>query len=71
MGPFKPESPYREVVRVQLNSLQYATLAENEADPAYRPVHIKRSSFSIEGFYFSLDKVDYIKNYKGAVLLRF
>jgi hypothetical protein len=68
---YNPQSLFREVVRVQLNSLQYATLAENEVDSKFRPVHIKRFSFSVEGFYFSIDQIDFIKNHKGALVLRF
>lgn len=45
VGPYKPEHKFREVIRISLNSLQYATLAEKESDPIYRPVHIQRTNF--------------------------
>ena len=45
MGPYHPKSSFREARKTTLNSLQYATLAENEADPCYRPVNYKRKNF--------------------------
>jgi len=58
-------------VRVSLNSLQYATLAEQEKDVKYRPVHIKRINFSVNGYYFAIDEIDHVKGYPKARFLRF
>jgi hypothetical protein len=58
-------------VRTTLNSLQYATLHNEMADPLYRPIQIKRLNFSWNNTYFSLDRHDFIKDYKDALLLRF
>lgn len=71
VGLYDPSERYREVVRTSLNSLQYATLSENEADPYFRPIHIKRINFTWNNTYFSLDQHDYIKDNKGCILLRF
>ena len=71
MGHYSPDNQFREVVRVSLNSLQYATLAEQEKDVKYRPVHIKRVNFSVNGYYFAIDEIDHVKGYPKARFLRF
>jgi len=55
VGHYHSDNKFREVMRVSLNSLQYATLAEQEKDFRYRPVHIKRINFSLNGYYFAID----------------
>jgi hypothetical protein len=71
VGRYSSDNQFREVVRVSLNSLQYATLANQEKDVKYRPVNIKRISFSANGYYFAIDKIDHVKGYPNAYLLRF
>lgn len=63
VGPYDPQQPFREVLRVSLNSLQFATLNEQQAHPDFRPVHIKRVNFEWQGTYFSLDQYDHIPNH--------
>jgi hypothetical protein len=71
VGPYNPNDEFREVVRTSLNSLQYATLTQEQADPVYRPIKIKRVNFSWNNAYFSIDQHDYIKDFKDALMLRF
>lgn len=71
VGRYSTDEKFREVVRVSLNSLQYATLAEQEKDINYRPVHIKRINFSVNGYYFAIDEIDNVKGYPKAHFLRF
>jgi len=71
VGRYLPEQSFREVVRVSLNSLQYATLQSEEADPLYRPIRIKRINFEWQSTYFAIDEHDHIENYPHAKLLRF
>ena len=71
VGKYNPEDEFREVVRTSINSLQYATLHHEESDPNFRPIRIKRVNFSWNNTYFSLDRHDYIKDHKDALLLRF
>jgi len=54
-----------------MNSLQYATLHQEQINPDFRPIHIKRRNFQWNATYFSLDEHDYIKGNKNAVILRF
>ena len=71
MGPYHPGNAFRQSRKVSLNSLQYATLAKNESNPCYRPVHFKRKNFEWNSYYFNIDTFDYIKDHPGAILLRF
>lgn len=71
VGRYSEDRKFREVVRVSLNSLQYATLAQQEKDAHYRPVHMKRTNFSVNGYYFAIDEIDHVKGYPKARFLRF
>ena len=71
MSAYHPEHAFRESRKISLNSLQYATLATNEADACYRPVHFKRKNFEWNSYYFNIDTFDNIKGHPGAILLRF
>jgi len=55
VGPYNPNDKFREVVRVSLNSLQYATLHQEQINPEFRPIHLKRRNFQWNATYFSLD----------------
>ena len=68
VGPYFPSQPFREVVRVSLNSLQYVTLLEEQADTSYKVVQTKRLNFSWMSHYFSLDEHEGLPN---QFLLRF
>lgn len=41
------------------------------ADFHFRPIRIKRTNFSWNNIYFSLDTHDYIKGHRDALILRF